>query len=62
MTTMTEFIRENEADIDAAIRNVWPEAQLDDDEREMWIVNDEGLYTWAQDAGVDELQDDYEDD
>lgn len=62
MTTMTEFIRENEADIDAAIRNVWPEAQLDDDEREMWINNDEGLYTWAQDAGVDELQDDYEDD
>ena len=26
---------------------------LDDDERERWILNDEGLYNWARSQGVD---------
>lgn len=56
--SLIDFIRENESAIDAAIRTVVPGAELDDDEREMWIANDEGLYSWARDAGVDEYQDD----
>jgi hypothetical protein len=51
--TLEEFIRENQAEIDAAIRNVVPGADLDDDERRTWIANDEGLNNWALEAGVD---------
>tara|TARA_Y100000310_G_scaffold116318_1_gene114996 strand:- start:210 stop:728 length:519 start_codon:yes stop_codon:yes gene_type:complete len=47
--TMKMFIDENRGEIDAAIRGAMdnPNANLDDDEREMWINNDEGLYSWA---------------
>jgi hypothetical protein len=51
--TLAEFIRENQAEIDAAIRSVVPNADIDNDEREMWIANDEGLYNLALDSGVD---------
>jgi hypothetical protein len=65
--TMREFIRQNRAAIDTAINAVVyrydgkggagtvpdPPPTYDDDERRLWIVNDEGLYLWARSCGVD---------
>jgi hypothetical protein len=54
--TLRQFIRENRAEIDAAIRNVLPrfgsEQRANDAERRLWILNDEGLYRWARSEGV----------
>jgi hypothetical protein len=52
--TMYEFIRRNRVELDAAIRGVLkrPEYKLDDDERRLWVLNDEGLYNWARSEGV----------
>ncbi len=69
---MREFIRQNRAEIDAAIDRVLgfvpstascycaesgtdhrhPTEPRNDEERETWIVNDEGLYSWARSEGV----------
>ena len=53
--TMEEFIDEHRAEIDAHIRRVVPNLDLDDEEREAWIMQDEGLYQWAQNKQVQEL-------
>ena len=45
--TMREFIRENRSEIDQIIKSRHGEAS-NDAEREEWIENDEGLYTWAK--------------
>ncbi len=52
---MRDFIRDNRADLDAVIaralgmeRNPNP----NDEERRLWIENDEGLYHWARSEGV----------
>ena len=50
--TFKQFIRENRKEIDAAIRRVVPGARIDNEERRLWILNDEGLYLWARGAGV----------
>ena len=50
--TMREFIKENKQDIDEAIKRVCPNCRLNDPERRMWILNDEGLYNWARSSGV----------
>jgi hypothetical protein len=50
--SMREFIRRNREDIDAAIKSACDNCKLDDKEREMWILNDEGLYRWARSEGV----------
>ena len=49
-----EFIRTNRKEIDKAIRDRLndPDYRLNDEEREMWLLNDEGLYNWARSAGV----------
>jgi hypothetical protein len=49
---LRDFIRENRAELDQAIRRVVPESHINDEERRLWILNDEGLYTWARSAGV----------
>ena len=49
---LREFIRENRDTIDEAIRRVLPGKQFNDEERRLWILNDEGLYHWAQSEGV----------
>jgi hypothetical protein len=53
--TIHEFIRENRDTIDLSIRCVVTNSNfdIDDDEREMWIINDESLYNWARSEGVD---------
>lgn len=49
---MIEFIKQNKAEIDSAIKRVAPNAPLNNNERRLWILNDEGLYNWAQRNGV----------
>jgi hypothetical protein len=63
---MSEFIKENRTEIDAAIngalyrydgrggRGVIPDPppKRNDSERRDWIINDEGLYHWARSEGV----------
>lgn len=51
--TIIEFIRQYGAEIDSAIRSQCPDADINNGEREMWILNDEGLYRWAQAEGVE---------
>lgn len=46
--TMQNFIKENRAEIDECIKSVVPNCRLNDNERRMWILNDEGLYNWAR--------------
>jgi hypothetical protein len=50
--TLRDFIRENRTELDRAIHNVVPGVELNDDERRLWILNDEGLYLWARSEGV----------
>ena len=45
------FIEENREMIDAMIRKQVPNAKIDDAERRMWVMNDEGLYLWAKSEG-----------
>ena len=50
---MRRFIRKNREAIDKAIRSACPNVgSLNDRERELWILNDEGLYNWARSEGV----------
>jgi hypothetical protein len=63
---MRSFIKKNRTDIDAAINGALyrydgnggkgtipnPPPKRNDNEREQWINNDEGLYNWARREGV----------
>lgn len=51
--TMAAFIRENRDELIAAVRSVCDNCAVGDDDLEEWIENDEGLYLWAQSAGVE---------
>ena len=50
--TLAEFIRQNREELDRAIHRVVPGLRLNDSERRLWILNDEGLYRWARSEGV----------
>jgi hypothetical protein len=50
--TMRNFIKENRGELDAYIKLECPNCRKNDDEREMWIRNDEYLYNWARSRGV----------
>mgnify|MGYP001323047170 CR=1 FL=1 len=45
---MRRVIRENRVEIDACIKRKCSSVKLNDRERELWIMNDEGLYRWYQ--------------
>lgn len=49
---MRDFIKNNKEEIDACIKSASPGAPLNDEERRMWILNDEGMYNWARRSGV----------
>jgi hypothetical protein len=49
---LQDFIKQNRAEIDIAIRRVCDNCKLNDEERRAWILNDEGLYLWARREGV----------
>jgi len=53
--TIEEFIEANRQEIDKHIRYQLPTAQIDDDERENWILNDEYLYNWACRCDVEDI-------
>ena len=51
---MQRFIKLHRAEIDGYIMGKYRgHKPRNDDEREEWILNDEGLYNWARNEGVD---------
>lgn len=46
--SLREWIKLNRAEIDACIERVAPGCRKNDDERRLWVLNDEGLYQWAR--------------
>lgn len=50
--TLRQFLKENRDEIDSAIKRVVPNVRLNDSERRLWVLNDEGLYRWARREGV----------
>ena len=60
--SLRDFIKANRAEIDGVIRRATGPKEttmgyqgnlrLTDDERRLWILNDEGLYSWARAEGV----------
>lgn len=46
--TLQQFIKENRQEIDDMIQSPYK----NDEERRLWILNDEGLYRWARRSGV----------
>lgn len=52
--TFKKFIKENRKEIDGCIKRAVPniETRINDEERRLWILNDEGLYRWARRNGV----------
>jgi hypothetical protein len=52
--TIEQFIEDNHSELVACIKRACPNCDTPDyDEIENWILNDEGLYTWARSEGVD---------
>lgn len=52
--TIEDFIKENQAQIDYWIcKETGSNDPLDNQERELWVMNDQALYNWAKDEGVD---------
>lgn len=54
--TIKEFIRNNRSELDRCIGldpHAYDTQREADEEREQWILNDEGLYDWARSEGVD---------
>lgn len=54
--TLAKFIRKNQQEIDRVIRAVCPGAPNDANDRELWVLNEESLYRWAQSVGVEQCQ------
>lgn len=50
--SLTDFIKNNKEEIDQAIKKIYPNVRLNNEERRQWILNDEGLYNWARSEGV----------
>ena len=50
--TLQQFIKQHRHELDNAIANIVPDAPKNDDERRLWVLNDEGLYQWARSEGV----------
>ena len=50
--TLKEFMKQNREELDSCIHRIVPDVRLNDAERRLWILNDEGLYRWARKEGV----------
>jgi len=50
--TLQTFIKENREELDKYIAKTHPNFPKNDEERRLWILNDEGLYLWARSEGV----------
>ena len=51
--TIEDFIDEHRDELITAIRNQCSNCPTSDEDIEEWISNDESLYNWALDEGVD---------
>ena len=51
--SMAKFLKQYRKQIDAVIHAQVPQQRINDDERELWVLNDESLYLLARKAGVD---------
>jgi len=49
---LQDFIKEHREELDNCIQKAAPGAPKNDNERRLWILNDEGLYNWARREGV----------
>jgi len=52
---LKRWIRDNRAEIDQMIKQAYPSLRnrkFSDSDREEWVMNDEGLYRWAESEGV----------
>ncbi len=52
---MRDFIKDNRVELDAAIARVIghdSNPRPNDEERQLWVLNDEGLYHWARSEGI----------
>jgi hypothetical protein len=51
---LEEFIEQNRSELKRNIQEIAPARRsLDDDELALWVLNDEDLYNWALESGVD---------
>ena len=51
--SLTQWIKENREEIDECIKRSNPSQHyFNDEERRLWILNDEGLYNWARSERV----------
>lgn len=50
--TLKTFITTNRKEIDAIVKRYYRVSITNDKERYEWILNDEGLYRWAHQEGV----------
>lgn len=50
--TIKKFIREHRTEIDAIIKEYYGRIVTNDVDRHEWILNDEGLFRWAHQEGV----------
>ena len=51
--TLEQFIKEYRTNIDAVAVAVSGHTPEDDNDREDWVMNDEGLYNWAIAEGIE---------
>lgn len=53
--TLREFIKQNREELDRCILRALDlsadDYGIDDEERRLWVLNDEGLYNWARSEG-----------
>ena len=50
--SLRNFVRENRELIDKVIRMALKNVTINDHDREEWVLNDAGLYSWARSEGV----------
>jgi len=49
---LSDFIKENRDELDKYIQKQAPGSPKTDNERRLWILNDEKLYNWARSENV----------
>jgi len=53
--TLQQFIKDHRQELDDCIARAIKQdknPRANDDERRLWVLNDEGLYNWARSEGV----------
>lgn len=54
MTTLRKFVKENREEITKIVKKQCPNCNTSLTELEGWVQNDEGLYQWAVEEGLQE--------